>query len=45
VTSTPDLLTLNEDRDDDHPVERVTRWVLIGLLAAIGVVAVLNAFS
>ena len=45
MTATPDFLTLDEDRDDDHPVERVARWVLIGLLAAIGAVAVLNAFS
>lgn len=45
VTTTPDFLTLEEHRDDTHPVERAARWTVIGLLTAIGIAALLNVFG
>ncbi|MEX1358538.1 MAG: hypothetical protein WD981_07945 [Gaiellaceae bacterium] len=45
MTTTPDYLTLKEHRDDSHAVERAARWTVIGLLAAIGVAALLNVFG
>jgi hypothetical protein len=45
VASTPDYLTLEEHRDDDKIVERGLRWVLIGLIAAIGIAGLLNVFG
>jgi hypothetical protein len=45
VASTPDYLTLKEHRDDDKIVERAFRWLLIGLIAAIGIGGLLNVFG
>jgi hypothetical protein len=45
VASTPDFLTLKEHRDEDHPVERSARWLVMGLLAAIGIAGLLNVFG
>jgi hypothetical protein len=45
VASTPDFLTLKEHRDRGHPVERTARWLLIGLLTAISIAGLLNAFG
>jgi hypothetical protein len=45
VASPPDYITLKEHRDDDKIVERSIRWVLIGLIAAICIAALLNAFG
>jgi hypothetical protein len=45
VASTPDFLTLKENRDRGNPVEKAARWVLIGLLAAVGIAALLNTFG
>ena len=45
MSATPDFITLKDHRDDDHPVERGVRWIVVGLLAAIGVAALLNVFG
>ena len=45
MSATPDFITLKEHRDGDHPVERAARWIVVGLLAAIGVAALLNVFG
>lgn len=45
MASTPDRLTLKEHRDSNQPVERAARWTLVGLLAAIGIAALLNVFG
>jgi hypothetical protein len=45
VASTPDYLTLKDHRDDDKIVERAFRWLLIGLIAAIGIAGLFNVFG
>jgi hypothetical protein len=42
---TPQYLTLKEHRDRGHPAERSTRWAVLGLLTAISVAGLLNAFG
>jgi hypothetical protein len=41
----PDCITLERNRDDRHLVERIARWGVVGLLAAVAVAALANVFG
>ena len=41
----PDCISLEAHRDHDHLVERSARWVVLGLLVALAVLALANVFG
>jgi hypothetical protein len=41
----PDCITLEAHRDRGHPVERVVRWIVVALLAALAIAGLANAFG
>jgi hypothetical protein len=41
----PDCISLEAHRDHDHLVERLARWVVLGLLVALAALALANVFG
>ena len=41
----PDCITLEAHRDENHPVERLVRWVLVAVLAALAIAGLAGAFG